>query len=76
MVTALLIGFASALAVSAFFVGIYYVIERPGDLTARVEAYATIARQRGRREAEGRAASASLLKRLDESSVGGPSPDG
>ena len=66
MVTALLIGFASALAVSAFFVGIYYVIERPGDLTARVEAYATIARQRGRREAEGRAASASLLKRLDE----------
>ena len=66
MITALLIGFASALAVSALFVGIYYVVEQPGDLTARVEAYATLTRERERREAEGRLGSASLLKRLDE----------
>lgn len=45
MVSALAVGFVSTLAVMAFFAGVYVVVERPGDITHRLEAYAAVRRR-------------------------------
>ena len=42
MGNALIIGLVSALAVMSLFVGIYVVVERPGDVEGRLEAYAAM----------------------------------
>jgi tight adherence protein B len=64
--TALFAALIGALAVLAFFVSVYHAVERPDDLSERLEAYATVARGDGsgrsrRREGGMR----SLMGRLD-----------
>ncbi|MCL6430535.1 MAG: type II secretion system F family protein [Anaerolineae bacterium] len=62
----LIAAFVGALAVLIFFVGIYLTVERPDDLSERLELYATVAQgdggRRGRRREGGLR---SLLARLD-----------
>jgi len=45
LTTALAVGLLSTLAVMAFVMGVYVVVERPGDITHRLETYAAVARK-------------------------------
>ncbi len=64
MLSALTVGLVSSLAVMAFFAGVYVVVERPGDISHRVEAYAMV-RGRDAGKAAGKRGLARLLARLD-----------
>jgi tight adherence protein B len=64
LVTALAVGIVSTLSVLAFFMGVYVVVERPGDISHRLEAYATIRRAADDR-VSGRRGFARLLERID-----------
>jgi len=65
VVNALIAGLVSTLAVVAFFVGIYVVVERPGDLSDRLETYAAVAYQKDGEAGKRRKGFARLLEQLD-----------
>ncbi len=64
MAIAAAVGFVSTLAVMAFFAGVYVLVERPGDVSHRLEAYATV-RQRETGKATGQRGLSRLLSRFD-----------
>ncbi len=66
MVGTLYVGLASMLAVMALFAGVYVVAGRPAELTARVEAYMSLARQENPTLAGGRRGLGRLLAHLDQ----------
>ena len=64
MTTPLAVGMLSTLAVMAFVMGVYVVVERPGDISHRLEAYAAVARQAAEK-GEARKGLSGLLRALD-----------
>jgi len=62
---ALAVGLISTLAVLAFFIGIYVVVERPGSIADRLETYAAVRRPQSERT-EGRKGISRLLGRIDQ----------
>lgn len=64
MGNALAVGMLSTLAVMAAVMGVYVVVERPGDMTHRLEAYAAV-RKSTPNKGEGRKGLSSLLGVMD-----------
>ncbi len=64
MATALMVGILTTLAVLAGVMGVYIVVEKPGDITHRLEAYAAV-RQGAPEKREARRGMSRLLSALD-----------
>ena len=65
MTTALAVGMLSTLAVLAFVMGVYVVVERPGDITHRLEAYAAVSQKPRDKGEAGRKGLSGLWELLD-----------